>query len=95
MTQISRDDVTRLASLSALQLDEDEIDTLRRDIEAVMGYVNQLDELDVQNVEPAYQVSGLQNVYRADTVQQSISAEELVKLAPESKDGYIKVPKVL
>lgn len=96
MTQISRDDVFRLAQLSNLQLAEDEVDTLAADIGNILKYVEQLDELDTENVEPTYQVTGLTNVWRDDSVSQTdVSREALLALAPESKNSQIKVPKVL
>ena len=95
MTQISRDDVLVLAQLSSLQLADDEIDGLQEDIAAILGYVEQLGELDTSGVEPTYQVGGLENVWRNDEIQQGVSQETLLALAPDSKDNQIKVPKVL
>ncbi|MES2875919.1 MAG: Asp-tRNA(Asn)/Glu-tRNA(Gln) amidotransferase subunit GatC [Patescibacteria group bacterium] len=96
MTQISRDDVLKLASLSSLQLADDEIEGLQADLLAILGYVEQLNELDTEGVTPAYQVTGLQNVLRDDEVATSeVSRENLLALAPETKDNHVKVPKVL
>ena len=96
MTQISRDDVLKLASLSSLQLNEGEVSDLQADILAVLEYVKQLDELDTADVRPAYQVTGLKNVLRQDTIEaSSVSREELLKLSPVVLDNQIKVPKVL
>lgn len=96
MTQITRDDVLHLAQLSSLELNDDEVDALRVDIGNILGYVNQLSKLDTSGVEPTYQVTGLQNVWRDDKiVDYGISREELLALAPESSNNQIKVPKVL
>lgn len=96
MTQISREDVLRLARLSKLQLTDDEIDALASDITAILGYVEQLDELDTEDVEPTYQVTGLKNVLRNDeVVMGDVGREDLLSLAPESTDNQIKVQKVL
>jgi len=96
MTQISRDDVLHLAQLSSLELDDTEIDGLRIDISNILGYVEQLSELDTDGVEPTYQVTGLESVWRDDTIiDYGISREELLALAPESTDSQVKVPKVL
>lgn len=96
MTQISRDDVLHLAQLSKLQLDSDEVDALAADITNILGYVEQLDELDTEGVEPTYQVTGLKNVWRADEVVQSgVTREQLLALAPSAANNQIKVPKVL
>lgn len=96
MTQISRDDVLHLAQLSSLQLADDEIDALRDDIANILGYVEQLGELNTDGVEPTYQVTGLENVWRQDEVVESdVSGQQLVQLAPENLDNQVKVPKVL
>ena len=96
MTQISRDDVLHLAQLSSLELNEAEIDGLRIDISNILGYVQQLGKLDTQGVEPTYQVTGLESVWRDDTIiDYGVSREELLALAPEIADNQVKVPKVL
>ncbi len=96
MTTISRDDIIKLAVLGNLKLSDDEIGTLQTDLRAILGYVEQLDELDTTGVIPAYQVSGLTNVYRDDEVDEgTVTREMLLALAPDSKNNQIKVPKVL
>ncbi len=96
MTQITRDDVLRLAKLSSLQLTESEIENLATDISNILGYVEQLDELDTENVEPTYQVTDLSNIWREDAVaDNSVSRGDLLSLAPSVTKDQIKVPKVL
>ena len=96
MTQISRDAVIKLAQLSSLQLADDEIDNLVADLGNIIKYVEQLDELDTEGVEPTYQVTGLENVTREDAIVDSgIEREELLALSPVQADNQIKVPKVL
>jgi aspartyl-tRNA(Asn)/glutamyl-tRNA(Gln) amidotransferase subunit C len=96
MTQISRDDVQHLAQLSSLALSDVEIDNLQADLAAILGYVFQLSELNTTGVEPTYQVTDLENVWRTDEIDDyGINRDALLALAPESRDGQIKVPKVL
>lgn len=96
MTTISTDDVHRLAKLSSLQLNETEAESLRGDLEHILTYIEQLSELDVEGVEPTYQVTGLQNIWRDDVVDTyGISSDKLLDLAPASDAQQIKVPKVL
>jgi aspartyl-tRNA(Asn)/glutamyl-tRNA(Gln) amidotransferase subunit C len=96
MTQITREDVQHLAQLSSLLLDETEIDSLRTDIEGILKYVEQLSELDTDGVEPSYQVTGLENVWRDDTIiDAGIGREDLLALSPDQKNNQMKVPKVL
>ena len=85
-----------LAQLSNLQLADDEVENLRGDLENILGYIEQLSELDTTGVEPTYQVTGLENVWRDDEVQDAgVSREQLLELAPEQTDNSVKVPKVL
>lgn len=95
MTTISTDDVQRLAALSGLQLADDEVAGLRQNLDDIVGYINQLGELDTSGVEPTYQVTGLQNVWREDEVRPGVSREVLLRLAPEQADHQVKVPQVL
>lgn len=96
MTQISRDDVLHLAQLSNLELEESEIEDLRTDISNILGYVEQMGELDTSGVEPTYQVTGLGNVWRDDQIiNYGVTREELLSRAPEVGDFQVKVPKVL
>lgn len=96
MATISRDDVLYLAQLSSLQLDEAEIEPLTRNLDDIVGYVTQLGELNTEGVEPTYQVTGLQNVWRTDDVQPGdATTDQLLALAPDQADHQVKVPKVL
>lgn len=96
MTQITRDTVQHLAQLSSLLLDETEIDKLRTDIEAILAHIEQLSELNTDGIEPSYQVTDLENVWREDSVvDEGVTRDQLIALAAKSKDGQIEVPKVL
>jgi aspartyl-tRNA(Asn)/glutamyl-tRNA(Gln) amidotransferase subunit C len=96
MTQISIDDVHHLAQLSSLQLEDSEAQTLRADLENILGYIEQLSELDTEGVEPTYQVTDLQNVWRDDVVDDyGAGREQLLAIAPDTEKNQIKVPKVL
>ncbi len=96
MSTISNDDVRGLAQLSNIQLSDEETESLKVDIANILTYIDMLGELDTEGVEPTYQVNGLQNVFRADEVNQgAVKREHLLALAPESLDNQVKVPKVL
>ena len=96
MSTITNDDVRHLAHLSSLQMSDAEVESLRADIEKIINYINQLDELDTDGVEPTYQVTGLQNVWRDDEIiDSSVSRQQLLALAAEQSDNCVKVQKVL
>lgn len=96
MTVISIADVQKLAVLSALNLNDKEAKNLQKDLQNILGFVEQLNEVDTTGVEPTYQVTGLENVTREDEViDYGLNREHLLKNAPETKDGQIKVKRVL
>jgi aspartyl-tRNA(Asn)/glutamyl-tRNA(Gln) amidotransferase subunit C len=78
-------------------LSESEVENLRGDLENIVNYIKQLDELDTENVEPTYSVSENQNIWREDEIDNyGVGKEELLALAGENIEaGQVKVPKVL
>ena len=96
MTDISTSDVQHLAQLSSLQLDDHEVEALRVDLGNILGYIDKLSELNTEGVEPTYQVTDLQNVWRDDVIDNyELGRDELLALAPDADSNQIKVPKVL
>lgn len=96
MAKFTRQDILKLAKLAKLQLSDAEIDQFTGEISEILGYVEQLQSVDVTGLEPTSQVTGLKNVTRSDTViNYGISKEELLKNVPEVSDGQIKVKRVL
>ena len=93
---IKREDIVHLAELSNFSLPEKEIKSLQKDLQGIIKYISQLDELKVDDVEPTYQVFEMENVWRDDGIlRQDASREQLLALTKEEKDNQIKVPKVL
>ena len=96
MSTITTDDVHHLAQLSSLQLSDSEVENLRADLENIVNYIKQLNEVDTSDVEPTYQVTGLENVWRGDEIDAgSVTPEQLLDLAAEQSGHCVKVPKVL
>lgn len=95
-TQITLQEIQDLAQMSGLQLDNSEIDSLKSDIDRIIDYIKQLGDLDTSGIEPTYQVTGLENIWREDVIEDSnVSRENLLDLAPDTHLSQIKVPKVL
>lgn len=96
MSTISFDDVKKLARLSALNLDEAQLESMQGELDAILNYIEQLQAAQTDGVEPTYQVNGLESVTRQDAVvDYGVSQDELLKNAPKQKDGMIVVPRVL
>lgn len=97
--KLTRDDVLKLARLSRLQLSEDEIVQYQKELSAILEYVEQLDAVDVKDLKPTYQVTGLtsrdKNATRADEVTNQVDQAELFKNLPNKEDGHIKVKRMI
>jgi aspartyl-tRNA(Asn)/glutamyl-tRNA(Gln) amidotransferase subunit C len=96
MTQITRNDVLKLARLSKIKLTDDEVDKFTVELDAIVKYVEQIDSVDTSGLEPTDQVTGLKNVMRPDEITDyGETTSELLKNAPATEKNYIKVKRVL
>jgi aspartyl-tRNA(Asn)/glutamyl-tRNA(Gln) amidotransferase subunit C len=96
MSKLSNEAVIKLAKLSRLKLSEAEIDQYRKELEAILTYVERLEKVDVDGLEPTYQVTGLQNVMRKDEVtNQRATPEELLARVPLTDNRFIKVRRMI
>lgn len=96
MAQLSKNDVLKLAKLSRLRLSDEEVQQYQKEITAILGYVEQLQGLNLKDTEPTTQVTGLTNVMRPDIVKDyGTSSTELLKNAPMIEKNYLKVRRVL
>lgn len=96
MAKLTRDDVLQIARLARLELSDSEVEKLQAELASILGYVEQLDNVDVTGLEPTSQVTGLTNVTRPDEiVDYGTKREDLLKLLPDSKDDYIKVKRMV
>ena len=94
--EVNCETIKHLADLSDFALTDNETKSLTGDLQNIITYISQLDELDTDNIEPTYQVFEMENVWRDDEIlPQDASREELLALTKEEKDNQIKVPKVL
>ena len=94
--KIKREDILHLAKLSDFSMEDSEIESIGKDLENIINYISELNELDTEGVEPTYQVFEMENVWRDDEIiEQEASREDLLNLTTESLDNQIKVPKVL
>jgi aspartyl-tRNA(Asn)/glutamyl-tRNA(Gln) amidotransferase subunit C len=87
--------IEKLAHLSRLQFSETEKAEIKKDLQRMIGFVEKLDELELEGVEPQLFMSEEINVLREDEVKGSISREEALKNAPLHDEQFFKVPKVI
>jgi len=96
--KVTVEDVERVAELAHLKLAPEEIPRMRKDLNAILDYVEELNELDTSRVAPLEQVSELGNFsseLRPDALVPSLDRAEVMREAPESDGNFFKVPKVI
>ena len=84
-----------MANLARLAMSEEEVEKFTKDLDAIIDYAEQLNELDTENVEPTTHVLDIKNVLREDKPRKWLTQEEALKNAPDQKNGQIRVPSIL
>jgi len=92
---ISKKEVKHIAKLARLGLTEKEIEKFRRELSKILAYIEKLKEVDVKKIEPMSHSIELENVMRIDQSKKPIKSQELLDLAPETKNGYLKTKSIL
>lgn len=96
MAQLNRDDVLKLAHLARLELTEEEVESFGSELGAILEYVEQLKEVNVDGLEPTTQVTGLTSIMRKDeVVDYGYAPKELLKNVPVVQDDHIKVKRMI
>ena len=81
--------------MSRLRIDENESAAVIEQLDKFLTYVENLQSIDTENIEPTTYALPMQNVFRADVVKPSLDRELAISNAPLAEDGYFKVPRVL
>jgi aspartyl-tRNA(Asn)/glutamyl-tRNA(Gln) amidotransferase subunit C len=92
---ISAEEVRWIAHLARLELPAAELDILRRDLNAIVHYVDQLQSLNTDGVEPLAHTLELANVFRDDVPVPSLPVDEILANAPDRQADFYAVPAVL
>ncbi len=92
---VSEKEVRYVADLARLQLSENEVQNLAKDMNDILGYMDLLNELDTENVEPLEHVIELKSRLRTDEAKTPLSHEDALKNAPDADSDYFRVPKVI
>lgn len=88
--KLTKDQVKHVAKLANLPLTEEEEEKYAEQLSKVLEYVDQLNKVDTSDVEPTFNVSGLNNVFREDETSACLSQEEALSNAPRKKDGMFE-----
>ncbi|GGE35537.1 aspartyl/glutamyl-tRNA(Asn/Gln) amidotransferase subunit C [Pullulanibacillus camelliae] len=95
MTEITKEQIKHVAHLARLTFTEEEVEAFAKDLGDIIGFAEQLNELDTEGIEETTHVLDITNVLRDDVVRDSLDREEALKNAPAQQNGQVKVPKVI
>ncbi|HMN24440.1 MAG: Asp-tRNA(Asn)/Glu-tRNA(Gln) amidotransferase subunit GatC [Ignavibacteriaceae bacterium] len=92
---VTKNDIEKIAELAQLKFSEAELENFTPQMNEILNYMEKLNELDTENVEPLSHPIEQTNVFREDELKNSITTEEALKNAPAKDEHHFKVPKVI
>ena len=92
---VDRETVIRVARLARIQVPEDDLDTLAGELSNIIGWVEQLDEVDTDGIAPMTSVADMKLRWRTDEVTDGGIRDRVTANAPDPRDGMFSVPKVI
>ena len=92
---VSKVDVKKIAELARLEFSDGEIENYTSEMNKILGYVEKLNELDTENIEPLSHPIENNNVFREDLVKKSTDHDRALKNSPDKTSEHFKVPKVI
>lgn len=95
MSRITEDQVKHVAHLARLAISEEEAVMFTSQLDSIISFAEQLNELDTDHVQPTTHVLPLKNVMREDVPQEGLPVGEVLKNAPDHKNGQVRVPSIL
>ncbi len=95
MTRINSEDVRKVAKLARLELQDEQIEKYTSQLEKILDYVAQLEEIDTAKIPPTTRAVEVVNVLREDLVEETEIREDLLNLAPQREGNFFRVPKIL
>ena len=95
MNKISSSDVRKVAQLARLELSEDQIETYTSQLEEILSYVDQLQDIDTKNIHPTTRAVEVVNAMREDLVAVNCSREDILDQAPHREGDFFRVPKII
>ena len=93
--QVNKDIIRKIAHLSRLELDQAAEEAMEKDFNKILGWMDKLNEVNTDNVEPLIHMSSEINVLREDIPANTLSHEDALRNAPKKDSDYFRVPKFL
>ena len=93
--KIDKNTINKIASLSRIKLDEKESEDYIKDLNSILDWVEQLNEVDTDKIEPLANISSSSLPKRKDQAEDINSSDEILQNSPDKLEGYFAVPKVV
>ena len=88
-------EIDHVALLARIELDDEEKELFSKQVGSIIEYVDKLNELDIDDVEPTAHVLPIKNVFREDELRDSLPREKALQNAPRESNGFYRVPKII
>tara|TARA_B100001287_G_C22471791_1_gene430029 strand:+ start:209 stop:502 length:294 start_codon:yes stop_codon:yes gene_type:complete len=95
MSRISKEEVSKVAKLAKLKLNEEQIDNHAIQLEKILDYINQLEKIDTTNVPCTTRAIEVINNFRSDEREKYKDRDDILNLAPSRENDFFKVPKII
>ncbi len=95
MSRITREEVSKVAQLAKLKLNEEQIENHSIQLEKILDYINQLEKIDTTNVPCTTRAIEVTNNFRSDSTEKYENRNDILDLAPSREDDFFKVPKII
>jgi aspartyl-tRNA(Asn)/glutamyl-tRNA(Gln) amidotransferase subunit C len=93
--KITREEIEHVARLARLELTEEEKETFTGQMDAILAYVDKLNELDTSDIIPTSHAVPMENAFREDLVAESFTTDNALLNAPDRSESFFRVPKVI
>ena len=92
---ITTKDVEHICWLSRVKIENDQMEGYKKQLNSVLEYFSQLDEVDTEGIEPTYHVLDMYNVFRDDESARCLTQDQAIGNAPKKHEGYFKAPRII
>ena len=92
---ITKETVEHVAHLARIELKPKELEKLSQQLKSILGFIDKLEKVNIENIHPTSHILPLNNVLREDTLRQSLSSDKALMNAPSRQGDFFVVPKVI
>ncbi|MGA1863824.1 MAG: Asp-tRNA(Asn)/Glu-tRNA(Gln) amidotransferase subunit GatC [bacterium] len=93
--KITKEQVEYVANLAKLDISAEEKEIFTKQLDSILSYMDKLNQLDTRDIDPTSHVLPIKNIFREDEVKSSLPLEKALANAPDRKDGFFRVPRVI